>query len=190
MVDWSKRIRRDPEKNPDDGYQSREHLKKVYRIRVEARRHLWSTGSKGILLEAGMDKPYKLLLIEDNENILDALRNFFVRRNYDVVTAADGLEGLKKIESEGDAIDLVITDIVMPKVSGAAIILTLKRKLPDIPIIAMTGFGKHPETLAQESRADVVVEKPVRLQELDKLVSDLLSGNKNEASQVEKRELI
>ena len=74
---------------------------------------------------------------------------------------------------------MVITDIVMPKVSGAAIILMLKKKLPDIPIIAMTGFGEHPETLAQESCADVVLEKPIRLQELEKLVSDLISGKKN-----------
>ena len=47
-----------------------------------------------------MDKPYKLLIIDDNKEILNALYDFFSKRKYDVVSASDGLDGLKLIETE------------------------------------------------------------------------------------------
>ena len=65
-----------------------------------------------------MRKPFKLLIIDDNAEILDALYDFFIKKNYDVVSASDGLEGLKMIEGEKQGFDLVITDIVMPNISG------------------------------------------------------------------------
>ena len=63
----------------------------------------------------------------------------------------------------------------MPSISGVAIISIVKEKYPQIPIIAITGWGEHPESLAAEARADIVMEKPFDLSELHNKVEELLN---------------
>ena len=121
-----------------------------------------------------MEKQRKLLIVEDNEVILNLFSKFFMKKNYNVLTAVDGLDGLKLLESEKDGFDLIITDIVMPQVSGVGLISIVKKKYPDIPVIAITGFGKQPEMLSAEAHADLVLEKPVDLHKLDKYIDELL----------------
>ena len=122
-----------------------------------------------------MVNPYKLLVIDDNKEILTALNDFLSKKNYDVVSASDGLDGLKLLETEKQEFDLVITDLIMPNISGVGLISILKKKFPDIPVIAITGWGEHPEALATEAQADRVLEKPFDLSELDTLIRELLS---------------
>lgn len=121
-----------------------------------------------------MKKPFRILIIDDAEEILSSLTHFFVQKGYEVVSAANGLDGLKHIEAENARFDLVITDLVLPNISGVAIISIVKKKFPNIPVIAITGWGEHPESLAKEAHADHVLEKPFRLPELEQLVMRLL----------------
>jgi DNA-binding response OmpR family regulator len=122
-----------------------------------------------------MSKTYKLLIIEDDQEILSGLYSFLTKRKFEVVTASDGLEGLKMFEAEKKRFDLIITDLVMPNVSGIGVISIIKEKYPDTPIIAITGMGEHPEALAIEANADVVIEKPFDLTELENQISELLA---------------
>ncbi len=122
-----------------------------------------------------MDKKLKLLIIDDNEEMLAALYNFFIKKNYDVVATPNSLHALKLIEAEKKGFDLVITDIVMPNISGIGIISIIKKNYPDTPVIAITGWGEHPEALASEFQADRVLEKPFHLSQISKLVDELLS---------------
>ncbi len=126
-----------------------------------------------------MGKSLKILIIDDNQELLAALYQFLSEKKYDVVSALDGLDGLKLLEAEKQGFDLIITDIVMPNISGVAIIAIVKKKYPDIPVIAITGWGEHPERLAAEAHADLVLEKPFELNELDDVIKDLLSRKKN-----------
>ena len=121
-----------------------------------------------------MKKPFKLLIIDDSEEILTALTNFFTQKNYEVVSAANGLDGLKYIEAKDAAFDLIITDLVLPNISGVAIISIVKNKFPNTPVIAITGWGEHPESLAKEAHADYVLEKPFKLPELEALAKKLI----------------
>ena len=121
-----------------------------------------------------MKKPFKLLIIDDSEEILTALTNFFTQKNYEVISAANGLDGLKYIEAKDAAFDLIITDLVLPNISGVAIISIVKKKFPNTPVIAITGWGEHPESLAKEAHADYVLEKPFKLPELEQLAKKLL----------------
>jgi DNA-binding response OmpR family regulator len=121
-----------------------------------------------------MNNPHKLLIIDDNKAILSTLKDFFTRKNYEVFSATDGLEGLKLLETEQQGFDLVITDLIMPNISGVALISIIKKRFPDTPVIAITGWGEHPEALATEAQADKVLEKPFELSELDRLIKDLL----------------
>jgi DNA-binding response OmpR family regulator len=118
---------------------------------------------------------YRLLIIDDNKEILNTLSDFLLKKKYDVVSASDGLDGLKLLETEKQGFDLVITDLVMPNISGVGLISIIKKKFPEIPVIAITGWGEHPEALATEAHADRVLEKPFDLSKLDILIRELLS---------------
>ena len=122
------------------------------------------------------DKP-TILVIDDSAETVAGLHNFFDTK-YKVLTAANGLDGLKHIEEKEAEIDLVITDLVMPDISGVGVISIVKKKYPRIPVIAITGWGEHPEALATEADADLVLEKPFELAELDKSVADLIAKTK------------
>jgi DNA-binding NtrC family response regulator len=122
------------------------------------------------------EKP-KILVIDDSKETVAGLQSFF-NNKYQVLTAENGLDGLKHFEEDDNGIDLVITDLVMPDISGVGVISIVKKKYPGIPVIAITGWGEHPEALATEADADLVLEKPFELSELDKHVSDILAKKK------------
>jgi YesN/AraC family two-component response regulator len=117
----------------------------------------------------------RVLLIDDSEITVDGLKSFLDKK-YEVSTACNGLEGLKVFEEYGRQPDLVITDLVMPLISGYGLIPILKEQSPQTPIIAMTGWGKHPSELATEAKADMIMMKPFDLEDLDRSVSKLLAG--------------
>ena len=125
-----------------------------------------------------MVQSLKLLLIDDDEPVLSNLCYFLRDKKYDVTTASDGFEGLKLFENDQQGFDLVITDIVMPKISGMGLISIIKKKFPDTPVIAITGWGEYPEAFAVESQADKVLSKPFELSELDKAINELISSKK------------
>ena len=75
-----------------------------------------------------MERTYKLLVIDDSQEILVALNKYLKKKNFDVVTATDGLEGIKLLKAEQGGFDLVITDLVMPYVSGVGVISILKKE--------------------------------------------------------------
>ena len=116
----------------------------------------------------------KLLLIDDNEEILISLKSFLSKKNFDVISASNGLDALKLLEVATYDFDLVITDLVMPNISGVAIATIIKRQNPNMPVIAITGYGEEPEALAREANADVVMEKPFKLDELESNILNLL----------------
>jgi DNA-binding NtrC family response regulator len=122
------------------------------------------------------DKP-KILVIDDSKETVAGLQSFFTSK-YQVLTAENGLDGLKHFEEDDNGIDLVITDLVMPDISGVGVISIVKKKYPGIPVIAITGWGEHPEALATEADADLVLEKPFELTELDKHVTNMLAKKK------------
>ena len=122
------------------------------------------------------EKP-KILVIDDSKETVAGLQSFFSNR-YEVLTAENGLDGLKHFEEAKTDIDLVITDLVMPDISGVGVISIVKKKYPGVPVIAITGWGEHPEALATEADADLVMEKPFELAELDQHVSDILAKKK------------
>ncbi len=114
-----------------------------------------------------------ILIIEDDLDVLSAFVKNFKFLGYEVIIATDGLDGLKKVDAGG--YDIVITDIVMPFVSGVGVVTTLKEKRPEIPVIAITGFGKEPESAAMEKKADIVLSKPVKMSVLKEHVDRLLA---------------
>jgi len=122
-----------------------------------------------------MNRSYKVLVIDDSQEILTVIHEYLKQKKYEVVTAADGLEGLILLKSAEGGFDLVITDLVMPNVSGVGVIAILKKQFPGIPVVAITGYGEQPEALALEANADLVLEKPFDLDDLEQSIANLLS---------------
>jgi DNA-binding response OmpR family regulator len=123
-----------------------------------------------------MNNKYKILIVDDNIETVAGLKDYLDEK-YNIVSAYDGLEGIQTFKNDKDGIDLVITDLVMPSISGVALIELIKKLSPATPIIAITGWGHHPKALASEAKADFVLDKPFEMQELDKALEKLFSGN-------------
>ena len=122
-----------------------------------------------------MGKNYRILIIDDSKETVEGLGSFF-RDKYDVLTAYNGLDGIKEFENGDGCVDLVLTDLVMPDISGVGVISVIKKRFPDLPVIAMTGWGEHPSALARDAKADLVLNKPFELEDLDWHVAGLLAS--------------
>ena len=83
-------------------------------------------------------KKTKILVADDNRNIVELVKMEFEILDYDVVTAFDGEDALKKIEKENP--DLLILDVMMPKMNGFDVCMKLRDnpKYQNIPIIMLT----------------------------------------------------
>jgi DNA-binding NtrC family response regulator len=121
------------------------------------------------------NRQQRLLVIDDSRETVAGLQSFLSQK-YEVLTAYNGLDGLKAFETSVDRIDLVITDLVMPEISGVGVISIIKKKYPGTPVIAITGWGEHPGALATEAEADLVLDKPFELVDLERHVTELLAG--------------
>jgi DNA-binding response OmpR family regulator len=122
-----------------------------------------------------MGKRHRILIIDDSKAIVEALKSFFELK-YETLTAHNGFDGLQTFEQYENGIDLVITDLLMPKLSGFGLISILKKKCPWVPIIAITGWRGNVEASGTKLNADQIFEKPFQLSELDKSVSKLLTS--------------
>ena len=81
-----------------------------------------------------------ILIIDDNEEFRDLLQRFLGEQGYETAAAPDGREGIKQYLAR--PADLVITDILMPEKEGIETIRDLRRKFPQVKIIAVSGGGR------------------------------------------------
>ena len=124
-----------------------------------------------------MADPTRLLIVDDNEDILSTFYEFFNSMGYEVKTAVDGFVALKLLRDEALFFDCLITDLVMPNISGVGLISIVKKEFPHLKIIAITGYGDQPGALASEAQADIVLFKPIDLFKIEDKVASLLSDN-------------
>ena len=82
---------------------------------------------------------FTILVIDDEKNIREGLSMALEDEGYEVITAEDGKKGLEK--ALYDAVDLIITDLRMPLISGEEILKKVVTELPSIPVIVLTGHG-------------------------------------------------
>src|SRR5215468_7996688 len=101
----------------------------------------------------------KVLIVEDEPNMVAGLRDNFEYEGFRVITALDGVEGLEKALQ--DSPDLVVLDVMMPRMSGLDVCRQLKAKRPSIPIIMLTARGQEVDkVVGLELGADDYVTKP------------------------------
>jgi len=107
----------------------------------------------------------RILIVEDEPNMVAGLRDNFEFEGYEVITAPDGVAGLERALSETP--DLVILDVMMPRMSGLDVFKQLKAKRPTLPIIMLTARGQEVDkVVGLELGADDYVTKPFSIREL------------------------
>ena len=107
----------------------------------------------------------KILIVEDEPNMVAGLRDNFEFEGFQVSTALDGVEGLEQALKISP--DLVILDVMMPRMSGLDVCKQLKAKRPSIPIIMLTARGQEVDkVVGLELGADDYVTKPFSIREL------------------------
>lgn len=118
---------------------------------------------------------FTLLIIDDEKNIRDGLAANFELEDYNVKTASSGEEGIELI-SKGD-IDLVITDLRMPGISGEEVLKHVATVTPGIPVIILTGHGSIDAAVdAMRHGAYDFLTKPLNLDQLDMIVKRALES--------------
>lgn len=118
----------------------------------------------------------KILMVDDEEDILKVLRFRLEANDYEVLTASDGQEGLNKARSEKP--DLVILDLMLPKLDGYKVCRMLKfdEACKSIPIIIFTAKAQRKdEELGMEMGADAYISKPFEPEILLAKIKELLS---------------
>lgn len=117
-----------------------------------------------------------LLIIDDEKSLLDVLSLMFKKEGYEVKTAASGAEALDILTN--NAIDLVITDIRMPHLSGMEILKYVKENQPETPVIVITAYGSIQQAVeALKAGALDYIVKPFDIEELKILVARALSAS-------------
>jgi YesN/AraC family two-component response regulator len=110
-------------------------------------------------------RKFKILVVDDEENMLQMLNTFFTEKEFSCFTAKNGIEALKILGK--DEIDIVITDMKMPEMDGLELLKNIKEKHKNISAVIMTGFSEeYTTTEALNLGADGYITKPFRNKEL------------------------
>jgi two-component system cell cycle sensor histidine kinase/response regulator CckA len=117
----------------------------------------------------------EVLLVDDEPMLLKLGSTMLSRLNFEVTTATGGNEALEKIETMGENLDLMITDMQMPDLTGVQLSEIVREKYPNIKIAILTGLGgENNSILAKSSLEDVeIIGKPFRFADIENLVSQL-----------------
>lgn len=107
----------------------------------------------------------KILIVEDEPAMVAGLRDNFEYEGYEVISAGDGVTGLERALK--DSPDLVVLDVMMPRMSGLDVCKQLKAQRPAVPIIMLTARGQEiDKVVGLELGADDYVTKPFSVREL------------------------
>ena len=114
-----------------------------------------------------------ILIVDDEKNIRDGLAEAFALEGYATLTAQDGQEAQNILDDH--YVDLVVTDLKMPKVSGMELLQFIKRRWQNIPVIIITAHGDISEAVAaMQYGALEFITKPLDLDHLLKLTKNAL----------------
>lgn len=117
-----------------------------------------------------------ILVVDDEESIRGLMRHALLKMGFEVVTANDGREGVEAFRKMADANPLVLLDLTMPHLDGAAAFAELRRIRPDVRVILMSGYSEHPSATQFAGKGLAgFIQKPFNIGDLRELVRSTLS---------------
>jgi DNA-binding response OmpR family regulator len=109
---------------------------------------------------AGEGSNKMILVVDDTEPIRKMVSAMLKLAGYRCLEAADGDEGFRIFESATAEVDLILTDVVMPKMDGAELARRASRVRPDVRVVFMSGFSDHPVVQGIEESKSLFLPKP------------------------------
>ncbi len=115
----------------------------------------------------------KILFVEDEEDLTLIVSDTLRGQGYDIITAADGIQGLEKFKSEGA--DIVVADVMMPKMDGFTMAKEIRKLSPTVPLLFLTAKSTIDDVeQGFEIGANDYLKKPFELRELIVRIKALL----------------
>jgi two-component system, cell cycle sensor histidine kinase and response regulator CckA len=118
-----------------------------------------------------------ILLVEDEDMLRGLIRELLEIKGYSVLEASQGLEALELFQSVAEPVDLILTDVVMPHMSGSELVERLRKEHPALKVIFMSGYtGANNAAIHKslEMPGVAFLQKPFRLNALITQVEELL----------------
>jgi len=115
-----------------------------------------------------------ILLVEDEDSVRQLVRETLSSRGYRVLEAANGQDALTLAASHPDPIHLIVTDVVMPGLSGHELVQQLTPVRPAIKVLYLSGYGQDDFSTATAGAAKSFLQKPFTLQSLSRKVREIL----------------
>ncbi|MGO3181193.1 MAG: response regulator transcription factor [Aequorivita sp.] len=123
----------------------------------------------------------KILIIEDDSRVAELIQRGLEEQGFETTLAYDGLSG-KKLAGQNDY-DLIITDIILPKMDGIDLCKEIKQSKPNLPIIMLTALGTTDDKVEGfDAGADDYLVKPFEMRELLARIRALLKRSNNSAN--------
>jgi len=127
------------------------------------------------------EKKISILLVEDEENLQEALKLNLELEGYEITGAWDGAEALQAVQKE--YFDLIILDVMLPEIDGITVCETIRLSNPDIPILILSAKNSSADrVLGLKKGADDYLTKPFNLEELLIRVNNLIKKSERLSS--------
>lgn len=122
-----------------------------------------------------MGTPLTILVVENGDILRPLLGEILRREGYAVLEAKNGDDALALWDRYGETIDVVVTDVVMPNMSGRELVERLRLLKPEVKVIFMSGYESSVLSAGNKFGSDAVfLQKPFRPAELSKTVREIL----------------
>jgi CheY-like chemotaxis protein len=119
--------------------------------------------------------PETILLVEDEDMVRSLLAELLSACGYNVLEASDGLSGVALYQKHSERIDLLLTDLVMPKMGGREVAEKLHEENPDLPVLFISGYTDDDIVRGGVESSDVrFLQKPFTLEEVSRTIRQLL----------------
>jgi two-component system cell cycle sensor histidine kinase/response regulator CckA len=117
-----------------------------------------------------------ILLVEDEEGLRSLNARGLRSRGYSVIEASNGIEALEALEEKNGAVDLVVSDVVMPEMDGPSLLTAMRGRNPDLKIIFVSGYAEDAfEKSLPENQQFAFLPKPFTLSQLVAAVKETMT---------------
>jgi len=115
------------------------------------------------------------LVVEDQAGVRELVRNTLEDMGYRVLMAEDGEEAIERVSEFGEKVDLMVTDVIMPRLGGPETVRRLRAMEPDLKVVYVSGYSEEDPGMNDLAEPNTLfLRKPFGLEELCRTVQSLL----------------
>ncbi len=118
-------------------------------------------------------KKSTIMVVDDELDIVNTLKDFLSQKGYEVIGAPDAKEALDLLK--GTKVDLILLDILMPHIKGTELARIVKNRCPNIKIIVITAHPSEGQGLYKDNLFEALFIKPFKLEQLNKKITEVLN---------------